>query len=92
MPRATAVRSQGPNGCSASARSAPSSPVAPLEEFCTAAATNKTPTTARADTQRTLLRNQIQDLQTQLNNYQTTVVTPGQLAGAASVPAAGPPR
>lgn len=42
--------------------------------------------TGKADTQRRLLSNQIQDLQTQLNFYQTTVVTPGQLAGAAPVP------
>lgn len=42
--------------------------------------------TGKADTQRTLLRNQIQELQTELNSYRTTVVTPGQVAGAAPVP------
>jgi succinoglycan biosynthesis transport protein ExoP len=45
-----------------------------------------TGTSSKADTQRSLLRNQIQDLQAELNGYQTTVVTPGQLAGAAAAP------
>jgi capsular polysaccharide biosynthesis protein len=48
--------------------------------------TSITGTSDKADTQRSLLRNQIQELQTQLNTYQTTVVTPGQLAGSAAVP------
>lgn len=38
------------------------------------------------DTQRGLLQNQIQQLQNQLNTYQTSVITPGQVAGAASPP------
>jgi len=38
------------------------------------------------DTQRGLLQNQIQQLQNQLNTYQTSVITPGQVAGAATVP------
>lgn len=36
--------------------------------------------------QTALLENQIQQLQTQLNTYQTSVVTPGQIAGEAPVP------
>jgi capsular polysaccharide biosynthesis protein len=36
--------------------------------------------------QRGLLQNQIQQLQNQLNNLQTSVINPGQVAGAAAVP------
>lgn len=43
--------------------------------------------TAQNDPQRGLLQNQIQQLQNQLNNYQTSVISPGQVAGAALVPA-----
>ena len=39
------------------------------------------------DPQRSLLQSQIQQLQNQLNNYQTSVINPGQVAGAAPVPA-----
>ncbi|MDQ1743287.1 MAG: hypothetical protein QOE23_1626 [Pseudonocardiales bacterium] len=42
--------------------------------------------TGQNDTQRGLLQNQIQQLQNQLNTYQTSVVTPGQVAGAAVAP------
>ncbi|MDQ1722305.1 MAG: hypothetical protein QOI26_2039 [Pseudonocardiales bacterium] len=38
------------------------------------------------DTQRGLLQNQIQQLQNQQNAYQTSVINPGQVAGAAVVP------
>jgi capsular polysaccharide biosynthesis protein len=38
------------------------------------------------DSQRILLQNQIQQLQGQLNTYQTSVITPGQLAGEAAAP------
>jgi|GEM_PF-2767982 len=40
------------------------------------------------DTQRGSLQNQIQQLQNQLNTYQTSVVNPGQLAGEAADPGA----
>ncbi|MEO7262001.1 MAG: hypothetical protein ABI047_12215, partial [Jatrophihabitantaceae bacterium] len=43
-------------------------------------------TVGQNDTQRGLLQNQIQQLQNQLNNYQTSVISPGQVAGAAPVP------
>lgn len=36
--------------------------------------------------QQSLLQNQIQQLQTQMNTYRTSVITPGQVAGAAPVP------
>lgn len=38
------------------------------------------------ETQRGLLQNQIQQLQNQLNTLQTSVIRPGQVAGAAQVP------
>lgn len=38
------------------------------------------------ETQRGLLQNQIQQLQNQLNTLQTSVISPGQVAGAAAVP------
>ncbi|HEX8081024.1 MAG TPA: Wzz/FepE/Etk N-terminal domain-containing protein [Jatrophihabitans sp.] len=38
------------------------------------------------ETQRGLLQNQIQQLQNQLNNLKTSVINPGQVAGAAAVP------
>jgi capsular polysaccharide biosynthesis protein len=45
------------------------------------------------DTQRSSLQNQIQQLQNQLNTYQTSVVNPGHQAGDAPVPAsASSPR
>lgn len=45
------------------------------------------------DNQRGLLQNQIQQLQNQLNNLQTSVISPGQVAGAAVVPqSASSPR
>ena len=40
----------------------------------------------QGDNQRGLLQNQIQQLQNQENNYQTSVITPGQVAGEAVVP------
>ena len=42
--------------------------------------------TAQNDPQRSLLQTQIQQLQSQLNTYQTSVISPGQVAGAAPVP------
>jgi len=42
----------------------------------------------QADSEQSLLQNQIQQLQNQLNTYQTSVVTPGQVAGSAAVPSA----
>ena len=45
------------------------------------------------DTLRSSLQNQIQQLQTQLNNYQTSVINPGHLVGSAPVPSsASSPR
>lgn len=44
------------------------------------------PTNPQYVAQQSLLQNQIQQLQTQLNTYQTSVVTPGQVAGEAAVP------
>ncbi|MEO6500937.1 MAG: hypothetical protein ABIQ09_03405, partial [Jatrophihabitantaceae bacterium] len=45
------------------------------------------------DPQRGLLQNQIQQLQNQLNNLQTSVISPGQVAGAAVAPkSASSPR
>jgi capsular polysaccharide biosynthesis protein len=42
--------------------------------------------TSQNDPRRELLQNQIQQLQNQLNTYQTSVISPGQVAGAAVVP------
>ncbi len=42
--------------------------------------------TGANNSQRGLLQNQIQQLQNQLNTYQTSVISPGQVAGAAAVP------
>jgi capsular polysaccharide biosynthesis protein len=47
-----------------------------------------TPVTGTPSAQQSLLQNQIQQLQSQLNTYQTSVITPGQIAGAATVPSA----
>lgn len=44
--------------------------------------------TSQYTSQRNSIQNQIQQLQAQINTYQTSVVKPGQVAGAATVPSA----